>query len=668
MSDGDGRAALRELAPGVLIIVGLVLGASLGAAVSFTDTFAADSQTVIGAESGLDVTLGRDKQVPGVFASDDTVILQSGNLTSHGPAAVTVDSLNGTFTSVSRLDVSQTGIVIEPEDKPQVAAVAGTADSFEFRVIRAGDDEDGTVDFRYTASGQANVTVEGLEPGRDYQARDLEGTLLDTAGADASGTASFDALNSGAHDVDVQDFDSQAAVINGDASSPNGSRTVDGDSVTLKTEVDDADFPDDTLTVTFFIDGSQVDQQTVSSAGIVDYTVTSLPDAGDRTWSVTVEDQFGNTDTEQFPLLVPSNLSVRDITNQSLIKPATVSVEVLTTGEAITRTTTNGNVSLEGVPVDVPLLISARSNGYRNRSTLLTSLTNQQAAYLTPNNVTVVENEFTLADRTGDFPPADTSLLVQRNLGTGRDYKAVAGSQFGASNRVPVTLIKEEQFRLTLIGPDGDRRVLGGYESNTDGVVTLEVGEVSFDVPVDQDTVAINSSFENRTGARDTEKEAAIRFGFTDPEKQTTDLDVTIHERGNGGNVIFEDTAPGPLGNYSATVMINGSDVEKEWVVDYEFDRDGSTESGSVPVGASRVPLRPLPDFWQSVVSVGALLVVGGLFTTRNVAQGAVVVPALAGVFYLFGWLPALIGAGAIVLSLGVGLSFNYLQSAGGAV
>jgi len=101
-------------------------------------------------------------------------------------------------------------------------------------------------------------------------------------------------------------------------------------------------------------------------------------------------------------------------------------------------------------------------------------------------------------------------------------------------------------------------------------------------------------------------------------------------------------------------------------VIDYEFRRNGETKSGTIPVGQGRVPVEPLPDFWQSVLAVGAVLIVGGLFSVRNVAQGAVVVPLVAGFMRMVDWMPTAIGAGSIVLALALGVVFNYLRSAGG--
>lgn len=657
----------------VAFAIGLLLGAGAVVAVQLGDPWGVGQNTVVGTESGLNVTLDSDQQLPSVFAGSDgeTIILKSGNLSSPGSSAVTVGTLNGTWTSVSQLDVDQNPITIEPADKPQVATVGGAADTFEFRQIVADPNADGSAGFRYTASGTASVSVGGLEAGESYQAIALgSGDRLSTGNADATGSVEFPDLPSGDYDVDVRTFDTSPPSVVESTGVPNSTQGVSGQQITLAANVTDSDFPQDDLDISFAIDGQQVHTTTVNSAGRVEYTLSSgeIPAAGEHTWTMQATDRFGNTDTASFALLVPSDLTIRDITNKSIVKPATVRVEFFPDGQVVERQTTTGNISLDGLPAGEPFLVEVESEGYYTRSAVIESLISQKTAYITPKNDTqVVETEFTLNDLTGDYPSQGTFLLLKRNLNESK-LSTVAGGQFGAVNRVPVTLLQNEQFRLELIGPDGDRRVLGGYESNTAGVSQLRVGEIEFEVP-DGYTVALNSSYENTTTARDDEPKAAIRFALQDRDDETQDLSVSIHERGNQSNEAFSDYAPGPLGNYSAVVTLNGTnETETNWVIDYEYRRGGETKSGTIPVGQGRVPVEPLPDFWQSVLAVGAVLIIGGLFSVRNVAQGAVVVPLVAGGFWMINWMPTAVGAGSIVLALALGVAFNYLQSAGGSV
>jgi len=657
----------------IAFAVGLLLGAGVAVGIQLGNPWTAGQSTVVGTESGLNVTLSSEQQLPSVFAGSDgeTLILTSGNLSASGPASARVGTLNGTFTSVSGLDVDQHRITIRPADKAVVATVGGQMDTVEFRPVVAAGSEDGSVDYRYTASGDASISISGLESGRSYQAVALgSGERLATGVGDAAGSVTFSDLPSGDYDVDIRTFDTALPEIVESTATPNASRGVSGEQITLAANVTDPDLPDDELNVSFRIDSTEVGTKTATDAGRVAYDLTQdeIPTAGDHTWTMVVEDRFGNTDTETFALLVPSDLTVRDITNKTIVKPATVRVEFFSDGEVIERQTTTGNISLDGLPAGKPFLVEVESDGYYTRSAVIESLIAQKTAYLTPKNGTeVVETEFTLNDLTGNYPSQGTFLLVKRNLNES-SLSTVAGGKFGAVNRVPVTLIRNEQYRLELIGPEGDRRVLGGYESNTAGVSQLRVGEISFEIP-DGYTVALNSSYENTTTVRDAEPKGAIRFALQDRDEQTTGLSVTIHERGAPTNILFEDYAPGPLGNYSTVVTLNGTNqTETDWVIDYEFERAGESKAGTIPVGQGRVPVEPLPDFWQSVLAVGVVLIIGGLFSVRNVAQGALVVPLVAGFFWMVNWMPPAIGAGSVVLALALGVVFNYLQSAGGTV
>jgi len=83
--------------------------------------------------------------------------------------------------------------------------------------------------------------------------------------------------------------------------------------------------------------------------------------------------------------------------------------------------------------------------------------------------------------------------------------------------------------------------------------------------------------------------------------------------------------------------------------------------SGQLRPGTNRYPVGvPLDDGLKSLFAVGALLLVGGLFSARNAGVGAVVTPLFAAGFWFVDWLPSGVTIFAIAVALAIGVVVNY--------
>jgi len=152
-----------------------------------------------------------------------------------------------------------------------------------------------------------------------------------------------------------------------------------------------------------------------------------------------------------------------------------------------------------------------------------------------------------------------------------------------------------------------------------------------------------------------------VRFRYVDAANLTSRVDLKIYERGNESNVIHNQThtpQSGNFGNLTVTKITTQNDTR--WRVEYEIQRNGSTQSGVRDVSAQPVSTSlPLDDGLQTILGVGLLLVIGGLFSARNAAVGAIIVPSAAGVMHLVGMFSGVVAGAAGALALAVGVAYN---------
>jgi hypothetical protein len=606
------------------------------------------------------------------FPATDTVdiVATEGNVTVDGAdgASVTIDTIEGTWTNTSSLDVIGKPITIDPGDKPAVD-VSGDITSLDWRQGMAPDDS--TPDFVYSSSlGSGSVTLNGLPANTQIGAIDADsGNVLDTANSDGSGAVTFSGLSSGSHTV-VLDTGESPAVDNASAS-PDGSVTTA--TPTLSIDVSDPNFdPGDEVTVTWFVDGSQVDSETVTSNQTVEYTTSALT-GGDHSWHVELEDSYGNTATSQtFAVNVPGVVTIREEGEpHSIINTATATILITGSNETVDKqTVTNGNISLTGLPLDEQYVVVVNAPGYYQRAIYVPSLFNQTSVFLLNESNDAVLNTFIVEDRTGKF--GDPILELQKPINRSSydasaakkyQWTIIGGDRLGASNQYVIDLNESDRYRIRIRNGEGDERVLGEYTAQLNGTITLRVGDVTLD-PSGTPLPAHSAVRTNETGAP-----VRVTFEYNDSQQDTTTLWLKIHEYNNASNVLLANTSftSGPYGTFNYVKDVPSAQNETTWVVQFVAVRDGAENiRGRVIVGPNQPILPDMPQWLVTIIFVGCMWMVAGLFSQLNGHIGGIVVAGLGAVFFFVDLAPPELGAGVMVLSLITGGIIFLRESRGG--
>ncbi|RDZ39431.1 hypothetical protein C5B91_20135 [Haloferax sp. Atlit-10N] len=527
-----------------------------------------------------------------------------------------------------------------------------------------------TVDDPEFASAQGDdVTVEWI----------IDGSTVHEQQISSAGVVSYNAsgLTDGSHSWSVELNDSYGAtstsstwsftvdhyepVVNNSTLTPADQTNLTTQSVNLSAEVSDRDFAidGDSLTVEFIVDGSVVGQDTLSSNGTAktEYEATS----GSFNWSVQVTDQYGSgVDTVSTSQLVtsPSTVTIRNVSSGAVITD-TADVEArLFSGEMIfTKNVTNGQIDLTGIPPGEGYILQLRVDGYVLRTVALRSVYDQSTAYLLPENASSVYNEFQLNDNTNEFGTSETILYIERPIedNGSLEWRTVTGDYFGSDGVFKTTLERDQRYRLIIENTDGDRRELGSYIASTDTSATLSVGEIVWRSP-EGETFQWDAYIDGESDPN------VLKFAYSDPESQTASLNLTVFERGNRSNVLFETNQAGSITSFQRTEPLSQNESETQWVVNFTVTRNEADTTVQKPIsGVAGVSL-PVDQRWLTLGGYLLLIGIGALFPSTMARTGAAISVAVATGLTWLGIVPIpieVIGlAGAIAL-LGVVAEFN---------
>jgi len=642
----------------IAVVVAMVAAASVGAAISYSTPTESPTLTT---NSNVSVTLsGSHDLSPSEtgFPDDETVEVASnnGNVTVSGSsdANLTITQITGTETQVESLNVSGAPVTIDPEDKP-AATVEGETATLDFREMAL---DDGTVDFSYSgSSGETTLTVRGLPADQVVAARDSTG-LLDKATTDSNGVATFSLPNS-EHDVTLASSSvsdpqlSDADPVGTQSTTPNE----------LAVNVTDPDFPGDEVQVNISLDGSQQTSQNITGATRVTTSIGSIS-PGTHTWTVEATDSEGGVTTQTYEFGVPANISVYNESRPNeLLNQTTINATVYSQGdEVFSRSTTDGNFSLEGLPASEDLVIELNAANFSKRTVIVEDIAQQQRFYLLPDDENSVDVRFQLDDPTGEFPSADSQLYIKRPLTVDGNttYQTIAADEFGANGYVE-TLESDVRYRLVLKNADNDVRVLGAYSAPTSETVTLRPNSLELEFP-ENGGYNWNFTYDNSTGSPE------LRFQFADPQNETRNLRITIHEQGNTSNTLsgYPVTYEGPLGTVSISEPLTAEQANTTWTVEWEADRNGNTIDSSQRVSARPDLFNELPTWVQLWGSMGVILMTGGLFSRANLAAGAVTVGLTAGIFWWIGFLGSAATGIGVAIGLAIGVIVWASQKGGG--
>ena len=598
---------------------------------------------------------------------------ESGSVTFIGTQGSNVviepSDIEGDTTRVTDVDSAGDTLIINPADKRRLT-VDGSFNELEFSDTSVDNDE---VDFSYDSNEEVSIemsvsdTYDNSVIAVDADSGDYLATAdtetLATSDGSGSTNLSFD-LPSGNHNVEVKTTNNPQ-LSNAD---PTGDPTIDDETVTLSIDVSDEDFTSASGTeveVEFYHgpegDLELVDTQTINEDTTVTTNVT--PTGGANEWQAVATDDYGNTvEGETHAFGSPATLSIRDEETGELITGSDAEVTVEFFGETAfeSRETTDGEVSMSGLPTTETFVATASVDGYETRRVVIDSLVRQQSMYLLDEETESVDNIFTIEDDTGQFSGPNTIIYIQRpvEVDGDRNLEIVASDFLGSATEVSATLEQGQRYTIVVENEDGDRRDLGQYTALAQGDVSVRVRGETISVPQTQ-SFALSAFYEPLD--EDTDQ---IRFEYNDPSKLTEKVDIVIHERGNPDNVTLDETYyPGTSGEFGELVVehqLTESETEQNWVVDYTIDRNNEEITGLESVGRGSYGFDVLPSDWQAVLSVGAMILIATLFSHANVAAGALAVPMSGGVFYLVEWLPGDVAPVAIVISLAIAVAYNF--------
>jgi len=200
----------RDLA--TIGVVLLLLMAGAGGAVDGPSHFASSGVTYQ-TNSGLEVTLGDDRDVGAVpFADDETFASDGVEIQSPGTASVRVNdqAFDGGSMSVRDIDASANDITLRRDDLTNDVRVdSGISDIIVSDVTL----DDGTVDLEVVAGSETNVTVLGVPDVDGIQAVDSDGEAVAGTTDTSDNTAEL-TLAAGSYQLRLQDGPSVLSIRN----------------------------------------------------------------------------------------------------------------------------------------------------------------------------------------------------------------------------------------------------------------------------------------------------------------------------------------------------------------------------------------------------------------------------------------------------------------------
>jgi hypothetical protein len=638
------------------VVLALVSGPVLGLMTGYltSDGYEATAGVRYNASNGPEVILSEDRTVESGSPFPDANTVELGNVTfsSSGQTVVQVDQYEGTWTNVSQLDVTGANLTINPDDKQQVT-VGGDTDTLRFTDVAV---DDGTADFVYGgASGSTTVTISDVPTNTKIEAVDQSnGNVLDISVSDGSGSITFEDLPNSEHTVELQTKSGGDPVVSN--GTPTG--TISSRSTDLSVDVEDSDFPNDEVSVEFFVDGNRVGTDTLTSNGTASVSVSNL-DGGSHTWTAEATDEYGGTDSATYDLNIPDTLYIRDEEHpDQLIDDRTVEVTFYADNETIERTTSDGTINLTGLPTRT-LVATAQASGFQDRRILIRDVSRQRSIFLLNETTTSSAITFRLEDNTGDFPSSSSQLYVQRSVNysetDGNEWMTVSGDYFAADQEFSTILETGQRYRLVIRNEEGDQRVLGSYVPEGDETTTLTIGNIIWEA-TDDGSVLFDTDLN--------EEENQLRLEYNDTAGTTDRLEIVVYERGNESNVIYETTEY-DVSEHVETVPLTENESELDLVVDVYGHRSGEDFNATQQVG--EIPEQPVPVDSKWLSLMGQVLIVGvaGLVAGVLHRTGGIVVVSVAFALSWFGWViihPAALGfAGFLAL-------FSAVKPLGGGI
>lgn len=175
----------------------------------------------------------------------------------------------------------------------------------------------------------------------------------------------------------------------------------------------------------------------------------------------------------------------------------------------------------------------------------------------------------------------------------------------------------------------GATRTVGAYVATRNGTITVQIDRVSYPAP-EGDAIAAEA---RRTVVGGT---AYAIFTFNDPSSNTSELDVTIHERNNASNVVFQDTYTDVSQLHLNETLPSNS---TEYVVNMTATHDGHTIQATYPLVTGYGVGIPVAQSWLGSTVLVLIVFVTSLYQARLASLGALICVFVAGAAMLVQWI-----------------------------
>lgn len=423
------------------------------------------------------------------------------------------------------------------------------------------------------------------------------------------------------HDESIL-FTDHAPTVNESSASPSGNETIDSKTATLKIDVSDPEFgtvQGDEVTATAYdaSDDSVIGSDTLTSNGTASVSWSSL-ETGTNSYYWVVEDSYGLSSTsKEFDFQVPGTLYVYNESQPSQLieKNADMRARFFVQGqeEVVEKPITNGTVNLTGLPADNRIVITVKddNDNFTYRRITIDSIVDQQDIYLLPTSVDSAQIVFKLDDPTGEFPPSETRLYVEKPIhkdfdddGTNEtQYRTISGDYFGSGGQYPAQLIKDERYRLRVVSDgSGSERVLGAYTVYGDVVEPLQIERIEPNSDTDASS-SIYGSLDEVDGT------PTIAVRFRDVGNSTDSVTYRVLNE-SGGVVVANTTSTAE--EFAHMYQINTNNTTS-YTVEYWIERPSETESGQFTIGQVKEMDWPADPQVLSIISWVVILATMGL-------------------------------------------------------
>lgn len=640
----------------LLIVAGLVvvLGAGFAAAATFYGTSsglvehdAPNGPTIL----SEDVDYGDNVPI-----RDGVVDFNHTRFESSGETYAEVSGFDSEFLTLDNLDASDQ-LNVYSDSRPTIR-LTGSADSVAVRDYAV---DDGLADLSVTNANNLVVNLTSL-PSESWIVLTSDSAQDVAAWTGNSNEAQFDIPDGATADYEIEEV-TDSVVSNPSPHAKTVNKTSD---IELSVDIDAPDGGQYDIAFVNADTDQTIGVDTVTDSGTASVT-WSDPPLGTNNWYVVVGDTM---QSETFEFQTPATVEIRDELTQELLNES-LEVEVSFFGDPgetiLTRTTSDGIVDLSGLDPDQAYVISASpvndSSNYIDRRVYLPDITEQATVYLLNESQTdSVEIEFILEDQTGEFDAEGTYLIVSKAFETGsagenttvEEYRQISGDLFGAASGYSVVLEEGIRYKLTLENDDGKRRELGHYQPERSEAITLDVGELSWNLPreVQEDVQWDFERFEQ--GGRE-----IIRVQINDSEQELDDVHVQIYETDNQSNVIYDEVHPGPYGELTITQTIPSQyENVTSWTIDWVADKN-STVGGQTILGTGSYGIGlPVESGILAIFSGLLLTFISGFFSVRVSELGMIIMPLCALGLFAMGWLPLPLSWILGALALGIMVEF----------